>query len=340
MLLAAGAVLLGAAGCGTGDSTDAVPAASGTAAALRLGYFANVTQASAVYGVATGGFQKALGGTRLKPSVFRAGPAAIEAMRGGSLDAAFLGPNPAVNGFSQTDGTLLRIVAGTTSGGAALVVRPSITSVDKLDGATIATPQLGNTQDVAAKAWFRAKGVEPEVVNQENAQTLDLFKAGKLDGGWVPEPWASRLVLDGGGRVLLDEKDLWPGGQFVTTHLVVRQEFLTRYPETVEALLKGLMDATAAVSTKSGRVQAVVNAQLLKDTGKQLAPEVLAAAFAHLTPTVDPVASSLATSARNAEQVGLLKHVDLRGIYDLRILNRLLVAAGRPEVSDASLGVR
>ena len=313
-------------------------ASNEAASELRLGYVANVTHATAVYGIATGGFQQALGATKLKASVFSAGPSAIEALRGGGLDAAFLGPNPAVNGFAQTKGKLLRIVAGTTSGGAALVTRPSITSVEQLAGKKIATPQLGNTQDVAAKSFFKSNNVKVTVVNQESSQTLELFKTGQIDGGWVPEPWASRLVLDGGGKVLVDEKTLWPAGQFVTTQLVVRKDYLDSYPGTVQALLKGLIVATATVATKSDAVQTTVNNQLNKDTGKSLEPRVLAAAFAHLTPTLDPIARSLATSAKNAQAIGLLKPVELKGIYDLTILNRLLAAAGRPAVSDADLG--
>lgn len=329
-------------GCSSSDTDDdtAGPAASAAPAAeLRLGYFANVTHASALYGLSKGIFQKELGSTVLKTSTFNAGPAAIEALRGGGLDATFIGPNPAINGFAQTDGSLLRIVAGTTSGGAALVARAGITSIDQLVGKKVATPQLGNTQDVAAKAYFKEKGLKVTVVNQENAQTLDLLKSGQIDAGWVPEPWASRLVLDGGGSVLLDEKTLWPGGAFVTTHLVVRQEFLAKHPETVEALLRGLVASSEVVATKSPDVQAVVNAQLKADTGKELKPEVLASAFSALTPTLDPVASSLAKSAADAQEVGLLKPVDLAGIYDLRILNRLLGAAGKATVSDAGLGV-
>ncbi len=322
----------------TGCSSTAAPAGA-AASELRLGYLPNLTQATALYGVTTGSFQQALGTTTLKASAFTAGPAVIEAMRGGSLDAAFVGPNPAINGFVQTDGELLRIVAGTTSGGAALVTRPSISSVEQLSGRKVATPQLGNTQDVAAKAFFQDKGVDVDVVNQENAQTLALFKEGKLDGAWVPEPWVSRLVLDGGGRVLLDEKTLWPQGDFVTTHLVVSQQFLSRHPASVEALLRGLLAATDVVATRSAAVQRVVNDALLETTGKRLAPEILAAAFAHLTPTVDPVASSLVRSAQHAEDIGLLKPADLQGIYDLTIVNRLLRAAGKAPVSDASRGV-
>jgi len=333
--LLAGALMLGASACGTAEGTAR---GAGTASQLRLGYLPNITQAGALYGIASGGFQQALGVTTLKDLTFNAGPAAIEAMRGGSLDAAFLGPSPAINGFAQTDGRLLRIVAGTTAGGVALVTKPSITTVGELDGTRIATPQLGNTQDVAAKAFFKAKSLKVDVVNQENAQTLELFKAGKIDGGWVPEPWASRLVLDGGGTVLVDEKTLWPQGRFVTTHLVVRQAFLAKYPHTVQALLRGLLAATDVVATKSAMVQQLVNRQLLATTGKKLKPAILAAAFANLTPTVDPIAGSLARSAQNAQAVGLLKPVDLDGIYDLTLLNRLLASAGRPGVSDADLG--
>ena len=324
-------------GCGGGADAATGPVGDGTAATLRLGYFANVTHAGAVYGIGHGDFATALGTTTLKPSAFAAGPAAIEALRGGALDAAFLGPNPAINGFAQTKGKLLRIVAGTTSGGAALVTRPGITSVAQLAGKKVATPSLGNTQDVAAKSYFADQGVKVTVVNQDNAQSLELFMRGKLDGAWVPEPWVSRLVLDGGGRVLVDEAELWPAGQFVTTQLVVRQEFLTQYPATVKALLNGLITATDAVAGKSPAVQDAVNAQLLKDTGKALTPAVLARSFAHLTPTLDPVAASLAESAKHAQEAGLLKPTDLTGIYDLRLLNGLLAATGRPTVSGGTL---
>ncbi len=331
--LVALAPLLLLAGCGSGGARAAADAP------LRLGYFATITQATAVYGVAHGDFQQALGTTRLKTAVFQAGPAAIEALRGGSLDAAFVGPNPAINGFAQTDGRLLRIVAGTTSGGASLVVRPGITDVPGLAGKKIATPQLGNTQDVAAKSLLREKGIDVTVINQDNSQTLALFTAGQLDGAWVPEPWASRLILEGKGHELLDERSLWPDGGFVTAQLVVRQAYLAAHPQQVTALLRGLLATTRTVATKTPAVQAQVNEALKGLTGKALAPQVVTAAFAHLTPTVDPVASSLATSARHAQEVGLLKPVDLRGIYDLRLLNALLTATGTPAVADAGLGV-
>ncbi len=222
-----------------------------TAPELRLGYFANVTHAPAIVGVDEGFFADELGDTKLTTQIFNAGPAAVEALFAGALDATYIGPNPAINAFVQSDGEAVRIIAGATSGGAQLVVREGIDGPEDLEGKNIATPQLGNTQDVALRAWLTDKGLENDVAGggdvtitpTANADTLQLFQAGELDGAWVPEPWASRLVLEAGAEVLVDEKDLWPEGEFVTTHLIVRTEFLEQYPGTVEALLRGHVES-------------------------------------------------------------------------------------------------
>jgi NitT/TauT family transport system substrate-binding protein len=325
--------------CGASSSASEK---AGPARELRLGYFANVTHAAAVYGVGTGLYQQALGGTTLKTQVFSAGPTAVEALFAGAVDAAYVGPNPAVNAFVQSKGEAVRIVAGATSGGAALVVKPSITDVSQLRGKRIADPQTGGTQDVALRTLLAANKFDVDisgagdvtVVAQDSGATLDLFKGGQIDGGWVPEPWASRLVLDGGGRVLVDEKSLWPGGRFVTTNLVVRTEFLAEHPETVEALLRGQVAAGKAINADKPRAQQVVNAQLERLTGKALAPAVIARAFANIEVTDDPLAATLQTSAAHARAVGLLRQADLEGIYDLTLLRKVL---GRP-VDDAGLG--
>lgn len=333
-------VALGAAGaCGTSSSASERP---GPARELRLGYFANVTHAAAVYGVGTGLYQQALGGTKLKTQVFSAGPTAVEALFAGAVDAAYVGPNPAVNAFVQSKGEAVRIVAGATSGGAALIVKPSITDVSQLRGKRIADPQTGGTQDIALRTLLAANRFrvdtagagEVTVVAQDNGATLDLFKGGQIDGGWVPEPWASRLVLDGGGKVLVDEKSLWPGGRFVTTNLVVRTQFLADHPEAVEALLRGQVAADKAINADKARAQQVLNTQLKELTGKALAPAVIARAFANIELTEDPLAATLKTSAEHAHAVGLLRQADLKGIYDLTLLRKVL---GRP-VDDAGLG--
>ena len=307
------------------------------------GYFPNVTHATAVYGVAEGVFAEALGdGTALSTQVFNAGPAAVEALFAGALDATYIGPNPAVNAFLRSQGEAVRIVAGAASGGASLVVRPGLTDVAQLRGTTIATPQTGGTQDIALRHFLAEAGYEVDergagdvtVLAQENAQTLQTFQAGQVDGAWVPEPWASRLVLEGGGTVLVDERDLWPDGQFVTTHLVVRTDYLEQHPQTVRALVEGSVESNRRIAADPAAAREAVNTALGELTGASLAPAVLERAFAQLELTDDPVAPSLRTAAEHAFATGLVAEGDLTGIYDLRALSEVL---GR-EVDDAGLG--
>ncbi|MGH9111327.1 MAG: ABC transporter substrate-binding protein, partial [Acidimicrobiales bacterium] len=237
----------GTAGGGEGDPQDSAGADAEPSGSLRLGYFPNVTHAPAIIGVQEGVFDRKLGDAEIEYSTFNSGGEAIEAMLGGSVDATFIGPNPAINGFSQ-DEDLLRIVAGSTSGGAALVVRDGIDSVGDLAGTTLATPALGNTQDVALRAWLADEGYETDqagggdvsITPQESPDTLLAFLDGAIDGAWLPEPWATRLVDEADGHVLLDEADLWPGGEFVTTHLIVSAGYLEENPANVRALVDGL----------------------------------------------------------------------------------------------------
>jgi NitT/TauT family transport system substrate-binding protein len=173
----------------------------------------------------------------------------------------------------------------------------------------------------------------------DNATTLQLFQQGKLDGAWAPEPWASRLVLDGGGTVLVDERTLWPGGRFVTTNLIVRTGFLDQHPQTVRALLQGQLDTNAWISTHQAAARATVNAELKRITGKALKDKVIDRAWSQIAVTNDPLAGSLKTSADHAVAAGLLEPVDLKGIYDLRLLRAVLAAAGgHGPVDDAGLG--
>lgn len=330
--------------CGGGDN----PAApQGPAATLRLGYFANLTHAPAIVGVDKGFIAQALGRTKLETQIFDAGPAVVEALFAGALDAAYIGPNPAINAYGQSDGEAIRIIAGATSGGAQLVVHRGIGNARDLKGKTLATPQLGNTQDVALRAWLTGHGLQNSVQGggdvtitpTRNADTLQLFKDGKVDGAWVPEPWASRLVQEAGARVLVDEKDLWPQGRFVTTHLIVRTEFLQQHPETVEALLRGHVEAVQWIGSHPAEAKTLVNKGLADRTGKPLQPAVLDRAWANLTVTADPVAASLQKSADDAVTAGVSVHrVDLRGIYELTAVNRILTERGLPTVSSGGLG--
>jgi NitT/TauT family transport system substrate-binding protein len=331
------------AACG-GDDDSSSSGTKGEASAIRLGYFPNITHAPALIGVNKGFFQTALGSTKLEPKTFNAGPAAFEALASGAIDATYIGPNPSINGWAQSHGEALKIIAGSTSGGAGLVVKPTINTPADLKGKKIATPQLGNTQDVALRSWLKKNGLNADqqgggdvsIQPQDNATALQAFAQGAIDGAWVPEPNLSRMLLEDKGKLLVNEKDLWPNGQFVTTQLIVSQTFLKKYPETVKKLLQGNIQAIKYIQTNNADAQKAANAQLAALSGKPLKDNVVAAAFKNMTFTNDPIASSLYASAQHAQDVGLLKPVDLKGIYDLGPLNALLKADGQPEVSDAA----
>jgi NitT/TauT family transport system substrate-binding protein len=312
------------------------------AGTLRLGYFPNITHATALVGVESGLFNEALGSdVTFEVSSFNAGGAASEALLNGAIDATYIGPNPAINAFAQSGGAAIRIIAGATSGGAYLVVKPDIASVADLRGKKLATPQLGNTQDVALRTWLADNGLatnkqgggDVSILPQENFQTLETFTTGQVDGAWVPEPWATRLVQEGGGKVLLDEKTLWPEGKYVTTHLIVRTDYLEAHPDIIRALLAGHIAANDLMNSDPAKAQELTNQGIEKITGKTIAEEVITSAWPNLTFTVDPIASSLKRSAEHATKVGLLDPVDLTGIYDLDLLNELLSLAGKPTVS-------
>lgn len=309
---------------------------------LRLGYFPNVTHSAAVAGVAKGIFTEKLGSNvTLEPKTFNAGPEAVEAIFAGALDATFIGPNPAINAFIKSNGQAIRIIAGATSGGAFFVVRDGINSAEDLRGTKIASPQLGNTQDVALRAWLADNGLTADaqgggdvsILPQSNSQTLETFVAGGIDGAWVPEPWATRMINDGGGHVLVDERDLWPNGQYVTTHLIVRTEFLNQHPDVVKRLIQGQVAATDYVNNSPAEAQAAVAAAINQITGTTTSPTVLASAWTNLTFTVDPIASSLQKSADEAAGLGFLDSANLAGIYDLTLLNQVLAEAGRPQIA-------
>lgn len=310
-------------------------------APLRLGYFPNITHATALVGVEKGIFAKHLG-TAPKTATFNAGPAAVEALFSGAIDATFVGPNPSINAWSKSHGKAVHIISGAASGGVSLVVKPGIKGVKDLRGKKIATPQLGNTQDVAIRYWLKQNGLtankdgsgDVKVVPQENAQTLQTFAQGEIDGAWVPEPYASRLILENKGVKLLDEKTLWPNGKFVITNLIVSQEYEKKHPDQVKKLLQGVVEATDHINQNKADAEKVSNDALAKLSGKPLKQNVLDAAFKEIDFTTDPVASSLVTGAQHAEQVGLLEKTDLAGVYNLSALNDVLKASGKAQVSD------
>ena len=333
---------------GTAQAVGRAPLTDGLDC-VRIGYFANVTHATALVAHRKGFLQKELGGTRARYAVFNAGPSEIEALNAGSIDIGWIGPSPAINGYAKSGGTSLRIIGGSASGGVRLVVDPKkIRTLADVEGRRIATPQLGNTQDVAFLHWATAQGwsIDPmtgkgdvTVVRSDNKVTPDAFRAGTVDGAWVPEPTASKLVAEG-GKVLLDEASLWPGGRFTTTHIIVSQTFLKKHPKAVEAVLRASVATNRWIKAHPEQAKAAANEQIARDAGKALPAEVMDPAWASLEVTDDPLAATLAAQADHAVRAGLLQRPDLRGIYDLTLLNKVLTAEGGSPVDDAGLGVR
>jgi NitT/TauT family transport system substrate-binding protein len=354
-------ILFGAlAACGYGsdkpDDSAAAPAATGAASAkklstdqVRIGYFPNLTHATALVGLKEGFFQQQLGATKIKQATFNAGPAEIEALNAGSIDIGWIGPSPSINGYTQSKGSSLRIISGSASGGVKLVVNPKkIKTLADVKGKKIATPQLGNTQDVALLNWIKTQGwkVDAEsgkgdvsVVRTDNKITPDAFKNGSIDGAWVPEPTASKLV-DEGGKVLLDESSLWPNKQFVITNVIVSQKFLSAHPDVVDAVLRGSVKTNAWINANPDQAKADANAQLKALTQKALPASQLDPAWKSITVLDDPLASTAKAEAQHAVSTGLLKAPKLDGIYDLAPLNKILKEQGKPAVSAAGLGTQ
>lgn len=346
-LTALGLAAMMLAGCASASATDdAAKGESDAPAEVRLGYFANVTHAPALVGLSEGLFEDALGDIDLKTEVFNAGPAAIEALSAGAIDATYIGPNPSINTFIQSGGESAHIIAGATSGGAALVVREGIDDPEDLAGANIATPQLGNTQDVALRSWLAEEGFETStagggdvtITPTENAQTLTLFQQGELDGAWLPEPWVSRLVVEAGAHVLVDEAELWTDGAFPTTVLLVRAEFAEQHPDVVEDLLEGHVASVAWIDEHADEAPTVINDALEEATGKRLSDDVLSRALENVTFTVDPHAETFETLVENGLAAGTQKEGSIDGLFDLRALNALLEKNGAEPVSAADLG--
>src|ERR1700744_2724948 len=297
----AGALLI--AGCSSGGSSSGSAAADGSASAgssadpltVRLGYLANITHAPALIAVKNGYFTKELGSAGTgKTTVFTSGTQEATPVLSGQLDAAYVGPNPAINAWQKSGGTAIKVVSGVATGGASIVVKPSITSASQLKGQSLASPSLGNTQDVALRYWLKQDGLTTSTTGggdvsirptSPNSAAVLEFKSGQIAGASEPSPYDVEMVQDG-GKVLLSE----PG---VTTVLMVTQSFLNQHPAVVADLRKAKLDALNYIKSNPAQAQADPNDELAAYTGKPLSSKVIGPAFKEITFTDDPDASSL-----------------------------------------------
>jgi NitT/TauT family transport system substrate-binding protein len=339
--LAAGTLLV--AGCSSGSSSSSSSAggassASAAAAApvtVRLGFLANITHAPALIALKNGYFKDALGSAgTVDPTEYSSGTQETTAILSGQLDAAYVGPNPAINAWQKSNGTAIKIISGVATGGASIVVKSGITGAAQLKGQSMATPSLGNTQDVALRSWLKSNGLTTSATGggdvaikptTPNSAAVLEFESGQIAGASEPAPYDIEMVKDG-GKVLLSE----PG---VTTVLMVTQSFLSAHPAIVADLLKANLQAINYIKSDPAAAEAAANAEYASYSGKALKSSLVSASFKEITFTTDPDASSLTTDAQQAVGVGLLKPVNLSGIFDLGPLNTLLSADGQPTVS-------
>jgi NitT/TauT family transport system substrate-binding protein len=312
---------------------------------LRIGYFPNINHAQAVIGLGNGTFQKALGNNvDVKTFVFNAGPSAMEALFAKQVDVTYVGPNPAINAYVVSQGKDLRIISGASSGGAVFVVRndSGIQSTKDFANKKFASPQLGNTQDVALRKYLldngyktKENGGSVEVVPANPSDILTLMLKKELDGAWVPEPWGARLIKEANARLFIDERDLWPpNGQFVTSNIVARTDYLQNNPDIIKKLLAAHVDETEWINSHKEEAIKAFNVELKKITGQIIPEDQLRGALARMELTYDPIKLSLFQSANSAFDIGFLGKTrpDLSGIYDLKLLDEVLSEKGLPAI--------
>src|ERR1700756_1811231 len=318
--------------------------AQGSTNTIRVGAFPNITHAQAMVGKGNGWFDKAMGSNaKIQWTSFNAGPSAIEALFAGAIDMTYVGPNPAINGYVRSNGEALRVVAGAASGGASLVVRndSGINQPNDFHGKRVASPQFGNTQDVALRNWLKKnglktndKGGDVQIVPMANPDQLTLFLKKDLDAAWAPEPWATRLIHEGNGKLLVDERSLWPNGQFVIGLLVVNGKFLKEHPDLVKNWIRAHLELTDWINAHPADAKKLLNEQIQRETSKALPADVLDEAFSRLQVTYDPLHAALNTAAQQAFENGSLGRAmpDLSNLYDLTLLNQVLAEKKRKAI--------
>ena len=310
---------------------------------IRIGYFPNLSHAQAVIGIGNGDFQRELGDVKIEPVIFNAGPAAIESLFAGRIDVAYVGPNPTINGYIKSNGEALRIISGSASGGAVLVVRDDsgINSISDFSGKKFASPQLGNTQDVALRSYLVHNGYDTienggnvEVIPVKNADIHTLILKKEIDGAWVPEPWGAKLIKETNVKLFLDERDLWPQGKFVTSNIIVSTNYLNNHPDVIEKLLVAHVDKTQWINQNKEGFYLEFNKELEKITGKTIPEDEIRNSISRMDITYDPIKESLFKAAKDAYDLGFLGETkpNLTGIYDLQILNKVLLEKNLPVI--------
>ena len=321
--------VLGAILVALGGSCDKGGANGAIAKEVRLGYFANLTHAQAVLGVASGDFAQAIAPVPLTTKVFNAGPSLIEALLAGEIDLAYVGPGPALNAQAKTHGQGIRVIAGAADNGVLIVARDGsgINKLEDLKDRKLATPQHGNTQDLAARHYLKDALHQADlssVLPITNAEQSGMMSRGQIDASWSPEPWGSFLVAQNGAHVVGEEKDLWPNKEFTLTVVVTTPDFLAAHPDIVEKLLRVHRTWTKRLQEHPDQCVPQLDAALLALTGKKFREGVLPAALSRVRFSDEPLQETFQSLAEWSAELGFVNgRIDLTGLIDTTILRKL-----------------
>ena len=283
---------------------------------IRVAYFPNINHAVPIIGMEKGIFENQIGNnTAIEPILFDAGPQVIESLFAGSIDIAYVGPGPAINGFLKSEHHNVKILSGVASGGASFIVHPNskINSVADFGGKRIAAPQIGNTQDISLRSYLSENGLKPAekggsvtVLNISNSDIYTLFAKGDIDAAWVPEPTATILVQQLDGKRLFHEEELWPEGRFASVLLIAREEYVNQNPDLINKWLKANQQTIDWINSNPEQTRITFIEFMKKETGKSLSDGLVDEALSNLKFTSDPIVSSIHTFAKRADSLGYL----------------------------------
>ena len=335
------AVVIAVAGGLSGCASTAVEQ---KAAKVRIAHFPNITHSQALVGRATGQFQKAFGESNvIEWKTFNAGPAEIEALFAGEVDIGYIGPGPAINGYTKSKGDL-QIIAGATDAGAILITRKDLVlkNVGELSGKRVAVPQFGNTQDLSLRHILLINGLQDttkggtvEIRQADNPDIKTLLDQGEIDAALVPEPWGARLVREVKAHVLLDEKQVWHDGKYTTAVVVANTKFIKEHPDIVEKFLRTHVELTNYINSHPEEGKEILNSQIKELTGKPLAKEILEESFRRILVTNNPEKDSVVDFVQLSVNAGFIKKApDLQGLFNFTVLNKILKEQGLKEIEN------
>jgi NitT/TauT family transport system substrate-binding protein len=316
---------------GTAATTAPSPAAAAPVApgVVRIGYFANLTHAQAVLGVADGEFAQAVQPAKLETRVFNAGPSLVEALFANEIDIGYVGPGPALTAYARSHGESIRVIAGAAANGVLIVAGPNsgIQSMADLVGKRLATPQLGNTQDIAARHYLQHELHQTDltkVVPVPNSEAAGMLQRGQIDAAWEPEPWGSLLIQQAGAKLIAEEKDLWPDHQFALTVVVTTPSFISAHPDVIAHILAVHKELTRKLSESAASCVPQLSAALAALSGKAMSPDLLTSSLTHTQFLTDPLPATFDTMSQWSADLNFVQPtVPLAGLFDTRILKSL-----------------